>query len=434
MTDHNRNHDPRKGHEHRSPERRIHDEHTRANAQRREQHRRQKQARQRTATVVLAAVVLVLAFLLIKGVMGNNGGKTASSTPTPQPTTAAAPGKEKSPSESSQAPAQTSSETASASQSSQAQGSESQASSQASSAQSSSAQASSAQSSSAQSSQAQSSSETAEAQPTDDGADLNTFLKDPFAGTAMPNANTGDYKQNAQGKGVNHNKAASVYAYSTEKVRAAAAGEGELVPGQKIAFLTYDDGPENASTPILLDELKKLGVPATFFMIGQKLDDSTAPLIRRMMREGHAIGLHSYDHDYDELYPDGVADVNEIMRQWQESDNALAKCVGDQVHASTWRYPGGHMSWDGLDAADAALKEKGVAWIDWNSTNGDADSEPETPEGQVEEVIKGWNAWGAPDVMVVLMHDKEDKEVTRESVGAIVKELRSLGFSFGILE
>ncbi|OPX44043.1 bifunctional xylanase/deacetylase precursor [Ruminiclostridium hungatei] len=44
----------------------------------------------------------------------------------------------------------------------------------------------------------------------------------------------------------------------------------------KIVALTFDDGPDIALTPLVLDKLDKYKVPATFMMIGQKLNDSTA--------------------------------------------------------------------------------------------------------------------------------------------------------------
>jgi peptidoglycan/xylan/chitin deacetylase (PgdA/CDA1 family) len=58
-------------------------------------------------------------------------------------------------------------------------------------------------------------------------------------------------------------------------------------------YLTYDDGPNPSTTPDLLDALAREGVHATFFLIDEHVTDETAPIIRRMFADGHAVALHS---------------------------------------------------------------------------------------------------------------------------------------------
>ncbi len=64
---------------------------------------------------------------------------------------------------------------------------------------------------------------------------------------------------------------------------------------EKTLALTFDDGPDKQFTPMVLDALKDLKVPATFFVIGQNADESPS-LVRRMVDEGHEIGSHSFTH------------------------------------------------------------------------------------------------------------------------------------------
>jgi peptidoglycan/xylan/chitin deacetylase (PgdA/CDA1 family) len=64
---------------------------------------------------------------------------------------------------------------------------------------------------------------------------------------------------------------------------------------QKVAALTFDDGPSPQNTPAILDILKRHNVKATFFVLGayaQQYPD----LIQRLDREGHEIGNHSWSH------------------------------------------------------------------------------------------------------------------------------------------
>src|SRR5262245_949370 len=58
-------------------------------------------------------------------------------------------------------------------------------------------------------------------------------------------------------------------------------------------YLTFDDGPNPTTTPDLLDVLARERVRATFFIIDRHLNEDTAPLVRRMFADGHAVALHS---------------------------------------------------------------------------------------------------------------------------------------------
>ena len=63
--------------------------------------------------------------------------------------------------------------------------------------------------------------------------------------------------------------------------------------GPPAVYLTFDDGPNPAATPQLLDALRDTGAHATFFLIDAHLTTETAPIVRRMFDEGHAVALHS---------------------------------------------------------------------------------------------------------------------------------------------
>lgn len=66
-------------------------------------------------------------------------------------------------------------------------------------------------------------------------------------------------------------------------------------PARREIALTFDDGPDASSTPLLVARLAQLGVTATFFLVGERA--AQAPeLVRCVMRAGHQVGLHGYDH------------------------------------------------------------------------------------------------------------------------------------------
>jgi peptidoglycan/xylan/chitin deacetylase (PgdA/CDA1 family) len=66
-------------------------------------------------------------------------------------------------------------------------------------------------------------------------------------------------------------------------------------PGSRSIALTFDDGPHPEYTPAVLDQLRRFGVRATFFVVGARAEAHPA-LIARMAREGHEVGHHSYLH------------------------------------------------------------------------------------------------------------------------------------------
>jgi peptidoglycan/xylan/chitin deacetylase (PgdA/CDA1 family) len=61
--------------------------------------------------------------------------------------------------------------------------------------------------------------------------------------------------------------------------------------------LTFDDGPDNVQTPVILDLLKEAGFQASFFCIGKKIDENSI-IVKRMIDEGHLIGNHSFNHSH----------------------------------------------------------------------------------------------------------------------------------------
>ena len=63
----------------------------------------------------------------------------------------------------------------------------------------------------------------------------------------------------------------------------------------KTIYLTFDDGPCNILSPIILDELKKYKAQATFFYLGSRVE-KYPQLVKRCLKENHQIGNHSYSH------------------------------------------------------------------------------------------------------------------------------------------
>lgn len=242
--------------------------------------------------------------------------------------------------------------------------------------------------------------------------------------------------------GKNHNQKSNAYAYNTMDVRNKMYDSS--YKGKKIAFLTFDDGTNNKISPKILDTLKSKNVHATFFNVGYTLNDNTKDVLKRIYDEGHALATHSMNHDYEKLYPNRKADAEYIISEYKSQLEVYRKYLGDDFDTKVWRYPGGHMSWnkDSLKESDRAFADLGVNWIDWNSMNGDAQSnnsntggipKPKTTDQAVKNVEKSAQMWGSPNVLVVLMHDAADKSITADSLAQVIEYLKNEGYEFGIL-
>lgn len=207
-------------------------------------------------------------------------------------------------------------------------------------------------------------------------------------------------------------------------------------PSAKVAFLTFDDGPNDLMTPQMLDTLKKLAVPASFFYIAgpTALGNAKPEVVNRTVAEGHSVVVHSYSHDYKYLYPGRVGNATNIMADLDKALAAIRAVLGDSYQVHGFRYPGGHMSWKGLDAADQALAARDMWWLDWNCMSGDAEAKPPTTaDGMVSMLSSTLAASGDPGIAVMLNHDSTGASLTKAALPAMVALLKARGYTFGVI-
>lgn len=105
--------------------------------------------------------------------------------------------------------------------------------------------------------------------------------------------------------------------------------------GKGIA-LTFDDGPHPVYTLQLLDLLKRYEVKATFFVVGSKVEKYPY-IIKRMHEEGHAIGIHHYEHTSNWVLTPGQLDS-----QLERTAAAIEQCIGRRP--ILYRPPWGHFN------------------------------------------------------------------------------------------
>ncbi len=209
-------------------------------------------------------------------------------------------------------------------------------------------------------------------------------------------------------------------------------------PGKKIAYLTFDDGPSSVTTEVL-DILKQNQIKATFFVIGRNIKGHEA-ILKRTFAEGHLIGGHTYSHNYDSIYKSPTAFFNDL----EAGLKAIQQVIG--IKPTIFRFPGGSNNAVSKKAQDPKLygkgkwimndlvkqaRERGYRYFDWNVSVGDASSVRYTVD---EAIALAKAGTGSKQEVVILCHDASGKENTAKALPAIIKYLKSKGYSFGVLD
>ena len=191
--------------------------------------------------------------------------------------------------------------------------------------------------------------------------------------------------------------------------------------GPPSIYLTFDDGPNPEWTPALLDALRDTGARATFFLIDGYITDETAPIVKRIAAEGHAIGLHSGTRRLMVTEPD------ELAAMLQQAAARIATIAGREPcrlfrpHAG-WR---SQAMYDALDRIGYRLA--GWTWGMWDFDWGRQRRADRLAPRLAKKASAG-------DIIVI--HDghhenpRADRRHAAETVRRLVPELRKRAFVF----
>ena len=194
---------------------------------------------------------------------------------------------------------------------------------------------------------------------------------------------------------------------------------------KKIAYLTFDDGPSKSSTYSILDILREYNIKATFFVLGKMVVNYPQVLLRTV-EEGHAIGNHSYSHDYAYIY----GSTKNFMRDMDLADKAIKKVLGDDFQTKVMRFPGGSHGKQKLPMIKT-VKENGYKYFDWNALNGDAEGILMPTDYLIKRLKETYKN---QHKLIVLMHDTDVKTTTVESLKSIIEFLISEGYEFRVID
>jgi Predicted xylanase/chitin deacetylase len=175
---------------------------------------------------------------------------------------------------------------------------------------------------------------------------------------------------------------------------------------EKVAALTFDDGPDPIDSPAVLDILKEKKVRATFFVLGQAAHENPL-LLKRIVTEGHEIGNHSFNHDYQQRH---------LVEEMNQTDREVLAATGN--HTFFYRPPGGLVSKSQLET----IKNNGHIVTLWS-----VDSKDWRNPG-VNQIVSNVVKNVFPGA-IILMHDGGYHRIqTVKALGPIIDALHNQGY------
>ena len=187
--------------------------------------------------------------------------------------------------------------------------------------------------------------------------------------------------------------------------------------GMRRVYITFDDGP-SSQTDTILDILNEYEVKATFFVTG-KADSKYTDIYKRIVDEGHTLGMHSYSHRYSELY--------ESLEGFQTDLHQLRTFLYETTGAwsTIYRFPGGSSN----TVSKVDMKElinylalENITYYDWNVASGD-DRNGITKELIVSNVMTGVPKF---ENAMILLHDASDKQATVDALPEIIEQVQAM--------
>jgi len=195
---------------------------------------------------------------------------------------------------------------------------------------------------------------------------------------------------------------------------------------EKICYLTFDDGPNPEVTASVLDTLKEYDVKATFFVIYQDSKEDRA-LYKRIVEEGHTIGVHSASHKYNKIY----ASVDAYLDDFDRMSRQIEASTG--VKPEIFRFPGGSVNTYNKAIYQELIAEmvrRGYTYYDWNASSGDAGGSGVSTRTIINNCL---NTYTDVNHKILLLHDGSGHGNTAAALPEVIEGLQEQGYELKAL-
>lgn len=187
---------------------------------------------------------------------------------------------------------------------------------------------------------------------------------------------------------------------------------------ERVAYLTFDDGPNPGATEPIVEALAAEGVPAAFFMVGEHVRRFPA-IARRVAGAGHEVGNHTLRHT--KLHVQGPRRIREELERAHEIITGVT-----QRAPRCFRAPHGYRN----PFVSRATRRLGYTVFGW--TFGVWDSDPRVPAEEIRARVRRKLRPGA----IILLHDGDgyapdgDRRRTTAALPGIIADARAAGYTF----
>lgn len=193
----------------------------------------------------------------------------------------------------------------------------------------------------------------------------------------------------------------------------------------KIAYLTFDDGPSMYTNQIL-DILKQHNIKATFFVVGNSSPYGLR-MYRKLKRLGHSIGNHTYSHRFERIYRSQA----DFLADFYRMERILQRVIG--IRTRLFRFPGGSNTERGYSiggrrtmvSIKKKLSARGYRYCDWTIDSQDALFPERTPEEITAKVLRESRNRRR---CIILCHDFSDRSTL--ALPFIIRGLKKQGYRF----
>lgn len=197
-----------------------------------------------------------------------------------------------------------------------------------------------------------------------------------------------------------------------------------ISPEKKTAYLTFDDGPTE-NTENILDILREHKIKATFFVVTGDANSKYLHMLKKIVEEGHAVGIHSHTHKYEQIYSSKEA----FLEDMNNSFNIIYEYTG--IKPTITRFPGGSINSFNRDIYQDIVEElekRNFLYYDWNVSFDDAKKNVTTDE-IYKSALTGIEKNSKND-LIILAHDQAKNNYSLEALKKLIDVLESYGYSF----
>ena len=198
-----------------------------------------------------------------------------------------------------------------------------------------------------------------------------------------------------------------------------------LNDNDKVAYLTFDDGPSDVTWDVL-NTLEDYGIYAAFF-VTYKDDAESLEIYKEIVNRGHTLAIHSSSLNYKEIYNS----VDDFLEDFNKLFVHIYNITG--IKPKIFRFPGGSINpynYNIYNQLHAEMLRRGFIFYDWNVSSGDADYSvtKDSIIKSVTESLEGKNK------AIVLMHDSAKKKTTAATLSEVIELIKNKGYRFEKLD